>query len=238
MKPKLLCHSITTVMVLILSACNPAAGGSAATSTATPIPSTPTVTPTPAPPSILIGAKTDCFSGPGAGYRLIASFESGDEVEVVGKDDYGEYWIVIDPKSGRGCWIRREGTTAQGVTDYLPNLLPPPTPLPDPPAAPANLTARYDCTPTKNAPQPRPSLSMADLTIYVSWEDEANNESSYRVYVNGAMQALLDQNATTYKQTISIREDQTGTVLVGVEAYDPVLGPSERIEMPISYSCK
>ncbi len=239
MKPKLLRHSaIRILLILILSACSPAAGGPTASPTVTPIPATPTVTPTPAPPSILIGAKTDCFGGPGADYRLIASFESGDEVGVVGKDDYGEYWIVVDPKSGRGCWIRREGTTAQGVTDYLPNLLPPPTPLPDPPAAPTDLTARYDCARAAPPSSYQNPVAVMNLTIDVTWEDNADDETSYRVYVNGNLEDSLDANTTTYRLTISVKVDQAGAVLFGVEAYNTIGGASGRAEIAVSYSCR
>ncbi|MEW6030102.1 MAG: hypothetical protein AB1554_11565 [Chloroflexota bacterium] len=238
MKPKLLRHSIMLMAGLILVSCNPVAGGSASTPTATPIPATPTITLTPAPPTILIGSKTDCFGGPGADYRLIASFEAGDEVKVVGKDDYGEYWIVVDPKSGRGCWIRREGTTAQGITDYLPNLLPPPTPLPDPPAAPTNLAARYDCARVTPPSTYQNHPDMMNLTIDVTWEDKADNETSYRVYVNGNLQDSLDANATAYRLAFQVKVDQTGAVLFGVEAYNTISGTSERAEITVSYSCQ
>ncbi|MEW6239382.1 MAG: hypothetical protein AB1564_01045 [Chloroflexota bacterium] len=238
MKLKLLCYSITTMLVLVLYACNPAAEGPSALPTATPVPAAPTVTPIPGPPSILIGSQTDCFGGPGADYRLIASFESGDEVEVVGKDDYGEYWIVVDPKSGRGCWIRREGTTVQGITDYLPNLLPPPTPLPDPPAAPGNLTARYDCIRAVPAANYHYRPDMMNLTIDVTWEDNADDETSYRVYVNGNLEDSLDANTTAYRLAFQVKVDQTGAVLFGVEAYNTISGTSERAEITVSYSCQ
>lgn len=241
MKPKLLCFSITIILELVLSACNPAAGAPAVTPSATSVPPAPTITPTPGPPSILIGSKTDCFGGPGADYRLIASFEAGDEVEVVGKDDYGEYWIVVDPKSGRGCWIRREGTTARGVTDYLPNLLPPPTPLPDPPAAPTNLSAHYDCTRAVRAAPPfsyQNPVDMMNLTIDLTWEDNADDETSYRVYINGNLEDSLDANTTTYRATLSVKVDQAGAVLFGIEAYSITSGTSERVEIAVSYSCQ
>lgn len=238
MKSKLLIHSIRILLGLILVSCTPAAGGPVESPSATPIPSTPTVTPTSGPPTILIGSKTDCFGGPGADYRLIASFEAGDEVEVVGKDDYGEYWIVVDPQSGKGCWIRREGTTAQGVTDYLPNLLPPPTPLPDPPAAPGNPTARYDCALAPLPSSYRTPVDMMDLTIDLTWVDNADDETSYRVYVNGNLQDSLDANTTAYRLAFQVKVDEAGAVIFEIEAYSIYSGPSERLEITVPYSCK
>ena len=114
---------------------------------------------------------------------LIATFAQGQQLDLVGKDDYGEYWVVIDPTSQIGCWLKREATVAQGIADYLPNLVPPPTPFAERPGAPGNLTVvLHSCE-----RQPNHQPVQWTVVIMLKWEDNSGNESYFRVFKNDSL---------------------------------------------------
>ncbi len=176
----------------------------------------------------------DCSGGPGKEYGLIATFQSGEEVQLVGKDDYGEYWIVIDPESQKGCWIGRQNTSAQGETDYLLNLVPPPTPMATAPAAPENFRAvQQTCTILKTA---RPIVW--EILVVLAWEDRANNEDIYRLYRNGIIFDYLEKDSTEYRETFRVKADNNSDVKYKIEAINYDGGASEAREISVSYSCK
>jgi uncharacterized protein YgiM (DUF1202 family) len=135
------------IICLIASACSPATPTvivpqATETSLSPPVP---TATTTPLPPMVTADQPVNCYSGPGEdGYTLVVALEKGQQMNVFGKDSSGNYWIVIDFKSNKGCWVESQYTTAQGETNTLPNLIPQPTVviLPNPPE---NLNITYTC---------------------------------------------------------------------------------------------
>lgn len=218
-----------------LSACSPPAPAlparQAATNTVTPL--SPTSTPQ-LPPTISTQAETSCYGGPGEDSVLIATFPQGQQLDLVGKDDYGEYRVVIDPASRIGCWLKREDTVAQGITDYLPNLVPPPTPFADQPSAPGNLTAVLDsCGRVPNHPP-----MQWTVVIMLRWEDNSSNESYFRVFKTGYLLEYLDADVTQYKDVFTITGVDSGQARYGVDAYARDGGLSGGVETEVQFQCR
>ena len=224
--------SAATILIMGL-ACN---SGPTATPDALPtaIPVTATLAATPMPPTILIEQEMDCSGGPGDEYSLIATFRSGEEVRVVGKDDYGEYWIVIDPGSQKGCWIGRENTSAQGETDYLPNLVPPPTPMAAALAAPENFRlVQVSCSVVQSA---RPI--RWEISVVLAWDDSENDVDGYRLYRDGILVANPDKDIVEYKESFLVRAEEDNDITYKIEAIRYGGGASEASEISVSYVCK
>ncbi len=99
------------------------------TATITPSP-TKTLTPTSEEPQVHVDVDTNCRSGPGDDYVIEGGLLVGEDAEVVGKWNVGDYWIIPNP-GGRGeCWLWGNYATLEGPTDDLPLYTQPPTPTP------------------------------------------------------------------------------------------------------------
>ena len=140
-----------TIAALVLSACNmpsanatpEAAAQPSATvieSTATPtsapadtatVTATETLTPepsataTPEPPVAEVVRESNCRTGPGGLYKLVAKYQVGQEIEIVARDLGGGYWFVQNPqksaKSSVICWGRTSPSLER--QQPCPNLL-------------------------------------------------------------------------------------------------------------------
>ena len=149
---------LLTIGVTILSACNLPGGNAAADSTPPPEESTatieltatqtevvptatPTVTPTetriststatatPEPPIAEVGRESNCRIGPGGAYDLVATYQTGQMLEVVAKDLGGGTGLSKTPKSPRSnviCWriISLSPAIQQRCQNSRPNLRP------------------------------------------------------------------------------------------------------------------
>lgn len=221
-------------ILLFLAACNlPAAGQAtpapslneqaatlvAATLQAAASPVSPAVTPFNSPaapaasptikPTLLVNAdNASCRGGPGADFKVIATFAAGTVVDLAGKDTADSYYIVIDPASHDLCWIQAQNGTPSGSFSLLPELTPPAggTPAANVPARPTALFYNFEC------------LGGGQVKVDLRWTDAANNEKGYRVYRDGNQIADLPAGSTSYSDTTSI---SSGTVLVyQVAAYN------------------
>ncbi len=113
--------------------------------TSTPIPSDTT---TPSALMVSVSLATNCRTGPGNAYDMIGALPVGKSAEVVGKDAYGQYWIIKNPNNPGTCWLWGKYATVTGDTSQLPVIAAPPTPTLPPPMP----------TPTKTHP---PSMVTA-----------------------------------------------------------------------------
>lgn len=223
--------SLLLILVTWLSACTPLAAPTPATPTAAL--AVPSPTSTPLPPAIIMHAEIGCLSTPQDGI-LVATFQSGDTVPLVGKDDYGEYWVVIDPVSGSGCWIPREGTSSQGIVDYLPNLVPPPTPMPRKPAAPGNITAILEsCGHGPN----RFNRDWIPIVV-VSWEDLSDDEDSFLIHRYGQVVGRASRDETSYRDSFTVTTNGEVNVIYAVNSYSRLGGESEPVEVKLHFVCK
>ncbi len=98
----------------------------APTETLTPEPS---ATFTPAPPMAEVVRETNCRTGPGGMYKLVAKYPVGQKLEVVAKDLGGGYWFVRNPdKPEEQCYLLAQNVSVIGNTAALPKFTPPPSP--------------------------------------------------------------------------------------------------------------
>lgn len=105
-----------------------------ATSTLTPtmtLTPTETLTPTPSTPVVQVDVDTNCRSGPGTVYERLGGLLVGEEAEVIGEWDVGDYWIIPNPDGPGDCWLWGRYATVEGPTGDLPRYTQPPTPTPD-----------------------------------------------------------------------------------------------------------
>lgn len=167
--------------------------------TATPqFTSTPEFTATPTVPQVSVTTDTNCRSGPGVAYGLLGGLIVGQTAEVVGKNSSTGYWIIKLPSSSTTCWLFPQYATVSGNTANLPEYPVPPTPTPSLPAAPKNFKiADKTCTLI-------PATFEYTVTVKLSWNDVADNETGYRIYEDGIEIVALAANSTlfTYNTTM------------------------------------
>ncbi len=179
------------------------------------------VTATPSVTTFKVSDNTNCRKGPGEGYALVTTIKADTSVQIVARDSIGDYWVVAPPGVSETCWVANEFGIASGNYESLPVV----TPFSDThtsgvPARPGSLYYTYNC-------------SLGGLTTVLTWKDNADNETGYRVYRNGAVIADLPANSTTYT-------DETTVVIgasmnYGVEAYNDV-GAS--VQRTIVFTCQ
>jgi hypothetical protein len=188
-----------------------------------------TVTPTPdGPPIAIITTDARCRTGPGFVYGDYDFFTANQTALVYARVQDSSWYQVQAPNLSGKCWI------GQGVLQFdvnsdillaLPVLLPPatPTPTPDPdedgdgqeegggqgasaPAAPSKLQADENvCNANK-------------YEIELSWKDNSDNESGFRIYHNGQQVASVGANSTQYFFSVPSNWGQQQTFQV--EAYN------------------
>ena len=96
----------------------------------TPIP-TETQTPTPPLPVASVSSATNCRTGPGTAYKLVASILPGQVAEVAARSEVEGFWYVTNPaNSDEYCWLWGEFATVEGDTSTLPLVTPEPSPTP------------------------------------------------------------------------------------------------------------
>ena len=165
--------------------------GPTETSTSIPSPTaTITLTPTSSVPMVTVSENTNCRTGPGVVYDLIGALAVGEQAVVVGKYTAGNYWIINNPNGSGTCWLWGQYATVTGDTLGLPEYAPPPTPTPQPPAPPKNFEVIKNCIPLPGLP-----LKFNYIMI-LKWEDQADNETGYKVYINDGLYKTLDADVT------------------------------------------
>jgi len=179
------------------------------------------VTPTLSKPILTINQATNCRSGPGTNYKVVTSASAGAQVEIVGKDTADNYWLVKIPNDTGTCWMSGQYATPSGDYASLPEATPE-APTPGVPSRPGSLYYNYSCTNGATA-----------VTTNLTWSDNSDNETGYRVYRGDTMIADLPANSTAYTDTTNITYGTTLTYYV--EAYNAA-GASPR--RSASFSCQ
>jgi hypothetical protein len=164
------------------------------------------VTPTFSQPMASVGDVTNCRKGPGTSYERVTQLVLGESVQIVGFFP-PNYWVVSS-KDGN-CWLSGEFTTPVGSFAAVPTVTAPPTPLggaPDAATFPKNGWTFYCYS------------GQADITL--SWNDNANNETGYRILRNGEVVTELSANSTYFAETISLLSGEN--VGYQIQAYNEV----------------
>jgi hypothetical protein len=162
---------------------------------------------------------------------MVATFESGEQMNAVGKDASDQYWIVIDPKSNKGCWVESRYISIQGEISALPNLIPPPTSV-SKPNAPEIIDVTYLCQRNKNRYGGYTFLA----TITITWKDTSNNETGFEIYKNGNLWKTFDANVVQTYDEIQSRQNVVGNNIYTILAFNDA-GNSLRAEKTLNYHC-
>ena len=158
-----------------------------------------------APPFISVSEVTNCRGGPSQDYERVTQIQPGHSVEIVGYFP-PSYWVVNSPAGN--CWISAEFVTPSGSFQAVPTVTAPPTPnggAPKAPSFPQNGWS-YVC----------PRFGQIDVTF--NWNDNADNETGYRIYRNDEVIEELPANSRTFSESVAVQPGQSLTYRI--EAYN------------------
>ena len=176
---------------------------------------TPTITPTYSTPVLKVLESTNCREGPGEEYKILFTHLPDVELEIVGRYEPTNFWLVKSPQSQTGtCWLWGEYVEVSGSFWVVPTLTPPPTATLAPPQAPSIEQWDFAC-------------SGGTMTFNLLWEDRATNETGYRIFRDGEAVAELPPNSTTFSETIPIESGEDR------EYYLQVYGPNGTVNTSI-----
>ena len=169
--------------------------------------STTTVTPTYSVPVLTVLEPTNCRTGPGEEYEVVFVYLEGKQLEIAGRYDPGNFWLVKSNESPNGtCWLWGQYVEVTGSSGSVPSVTPPPTATGAPPRQPGIIKWEFSC-------------SGGALTFTVTWADNATNETSYRIFRNGEGLVELPANSTTFTDVYNLPADQN--VEYYVQAFSP-----------------
>jgi len=156
---------------------------------------------------LTVQESTNCRTGPGEDYEVIFTYLSGKKLEIVGRYDPGNFWLVKSNESPTGtCWLWGQYVEVAGSYWTVADVTPPPTATTAPPRAPGIVKWEFFC-------------SGGTLTFTVTWADNATNETGYRVFRNGEQATELPVNSTTYTDTVAVSADQS--LEYYIQVYNP-----------------
>jgi uncharacterized protein YraI len=190
---------------------------------------TPGFTSTPSVPTVTVSVNTNCRTGPSIQYDLVGGVNVGQSAVVVGKNTSTGYWIINNLNGSGTCWLWGQYATVSGNTAGLSEYPIPPTPTPSPtltptstptpPSAPSNLNAVKDC---KVAPNTYGGT--------ISWQDNSDNETGFRIYLGATAHGTVGPNVTTYPIPAVVTNDPT--ITLSVEAFNSG-GSSAKISVDV-----
>ncbi len=154
------------------------------TNTLTPEPS---LTPTEGGVWLTLNENTNCRSGPGSMYELLATIKKGESVQASARNPYDDYFYVRYPTPyNEYCWLWSRYSTVSGELNILPVFTPQPTPTPavTPTAttAPVDFTVSYLNTQTDSGMYfiqffVKNTGGLVWQSIVVSMKDNANSRN-------------------------------------------------------------
>ncbi|MFB0538090.1 MAG: cyclic nucleotide-binding domain-containing protein [Anaerolineae bacterium] len=206
----------------------------AASPAATPSPAVTLITPMRAR---ITGDGLQMRVGPGTAYEVRASLAEGDEVNVLGRDEMGD-WVKVGLDSGEEGWVAAEfvdvGGNLKAVQVITPEPIPPPPTEPTPtvmpsPTIPPEATAAPTSAPTVTVP-------IASRTTGGGLRMRSGPGTDYEVLVmlaEGLEVDVLGRDEAGEWLKISVDSGEEGWVAaefidvgVAVEALPIVTGPS------------
>jgi len=167
-----------------------------------------TITPTYSVPVLTVQESTNCRTGPGEEYEVVITYLSGKKLEIAGRYDPGNFWLVKSNESPTGtCWLWGQYVEVVGSYWTVASVTPPPTATSAPPRGPGIIEWHFSC-------------GGGTLTFTVNWADNATDEEGYRIFRNGEPIVELPPNSTTYTDLYSVSAEQS------VEYYVQVHSPT------------
>jgi len=156
-----------------------------------------TITPTYSVPIVTVRESTNCRSGPGEEYQVMVTYTNGRELEIVGRYDPGNFWLVKSNESPNGtCWLWGEFVEVTGSYWAVSSVTPPATATSAPPRGPGIIEYNFFC-------------SGGAITFTVNWADNASDETGYRIFRNGESIVELPANTTTHTDVYNLPSGQS-----------------------------
>jgi len=191
---------------------------------------------------VSITSVTNCRTGPSQAFDLVFEANPGQTFKVVGKNTPTNYLIINDPTGGT-CWLWGQNAVVTGDLSILPEYPAPAaptakstntpkasktpkptstrtsTPGPLPPAGPSGMSYDRSCEGYIDADGFTPKWSES---ITLTWQDNADNETGYRLYRNNSALPDLPPNSTTYHMTLRYTQGTGGPLFDNfqVEAFN------------------
>ena len=176
-------------------------------------------TPSGATATLTLNGNTNCRSGPGTSYKILALLPAGTSVKIVAQSSSGNYWIVEPPDGSGPCWVLGQLGQITGDTANLPV-----TPVAGQnagiPARPVYFYYHYTCP-------------YGNLTTNLTWSDSSDNETGFHLYRDGVLIAELPAGTTSYTDVTTIAPG--GSVNYSVAAFNDQGESALRTE---SFVCK
>lgn len=168
-------------------------------------------------PEAIALQNASCRVGANAAFTVTNFLFEGESAVLIGRITEGTWFYVELPNELGRCWIFGENLELSGPVDSLPFFTPPELPaadtsggddgggdgeggdgegeggddggdsVPSAPSAASNLTVNDVC-------------NAGGLDVSLSWQDNSDNETGFRVYRNGSLQATLPAGTTNYNQ--------------------------------------
>jgi hypothetical protein len=175
------------------------------TPTATSAP-TGTITPTYSVPMLTVREQTNCRKGPGQDYEVVFTYLANKKLEILGRYDPGNFWLVKSKESPAGqCWLWGEYVDVTGSYWVVSSVTPPPTVTKAPPDAPSVKKWNFFC-----------NTVTGQMDVTILWTDKASDETGYRVIRDEGIAAQLPPNSTQYTETILLGSGESVTYYIEV----------------------
>jgi uncharacterized protein YraI len=159
-------------------------------------------------PKLTVREATNCRTGPGEAYEIVFTYLAGTTLEIAGRYEPGNFWLVKSAESSTGaCWMWGEYVEITGDSSAVPNVTPPSASTGEPVQTFIVDRWEYSC-----------GSEFGDFTL--NWQDRATDETGYRLFRNGELLIELPANSTSYTDTFALTEDQRS-----MEYYLQVFGP-------------
>lgn len=203
-------------------------------STDTPMPAQ-AATPTPSAVTADVTAATNCRTGPGTAYSVVASLTVGQNLTVVGQDTPDSYWIVNNPSGIGTCWLWGQSATVIGDPTGLPQISPSVAPTPK-----ATKTPRPTATSTKDlgsAPAAPTNVTVGqqscklvktnlgtynyEATFIISWFPTSDpSVQGYHIYRDNSLISTFEVGQISYTDKVTITAINPATFTGVKETYE------------------
>ena len=137
--------------------------------------------------------NTFCRKGPSVRYFDVTDFETGEQVQVQGRNDTDpRWWWVLIPNTSDHCWVSSIAFEEDANMEILP--IQPFSNLPDPPAF-------FDGVPTC-----KPNDNVRDVKL--SWSS-VDGATGYRIYRNSSLIETTGAEVGIYVDTVPYTQGVT-----------------------------
>jgi hypothetical protein len=172
-------------------------------------------------PLLTLRDATNCRTGPGLAYEIIVTYPVNHALEIVGRHEPGNFWLVKSGESPIGtCWLWGGYADVSGSYVGVVSVTPPPTPTASPLRAPSLQKYDYDCNDINGT-----------FDFKIIWEDRAGNEAGYRIFRDGVFVTELPAGSTNYAETISMPASRSAEY--AVQAYNATGSATMSVERAI-----